>query len=118
MKKNYGGAYDIDPEMYFSKDDITELMSAIEEMKPDFKITAMFLDETNKFYIEYEDKHENSFTLMSNIQVDLRKAKTTKELCEKYAPVICETIQKEIDDIERELAQEEYEDIMSDSFDL
>ncbi len=115
-KKNYGGAYDIDPEMYFSKDDIDELLNAVNDLKHDFKVNAIFIDSANKFFIEYEDKHGNNYDLMSNVQVDLRKAKTCKELCERYAPIICNTIQSELDSIEKELEDEEYEDIMMDSF--
>ena len=54
MAKDYGGAYDVNPEEYWTKDDLMALKDAIEEENSAFKIKAIYLAEGDVLDIEYE----------------------------------------------------------------
>lgn len=114
-RKDYGGAFDIDPYCFWTKEDLDELQSAIEDLGGnDFTITAMYLNDDKHFDIEYTDKWENEWHLEETISIDRRKASTTKELCEKYAPVIKDAIENEIRYNKEVFELEDYEDIMQE----
>lgn len=98
MKNNYGGAYDINPYDYWSRDDLISLKEAIEDTKPEFKITAIYLKEGDSFDIEYTDKYNNEWSLESDIKIDLRRADTPAALKKVYAPIIIDTINSEIEE--------------------
>ena len=84
-KRNYGGAYDIDPNCYWCGEDARELAAAVEEYVvktiPDFKIEDVDYDENNVFRIHGTTAIVSPWIA---IKVDLRRAGTTKELIEKY----------------------------------
>jgi hypothetical protein len=110
MGKDYGGAYDIDPKMYWSKDDALALMDAVNEISKDIKVTSLYIAKSNIIEMEYIDKHDNEYELQEVIKIDLRKAGTCKELCDKYAPVLCKATEKELHEIEAELDVDRDED--------
>ena len=102
---DYGGAYDIDPHMYWTKDDLMSLKEAVEERSL-VQIGFIEMDLKNRIYISYSEPEIGEMTLQEEIRVDLRKAGTTKELCEVYAPVIANAIQKEIDEYKKLIGEE------------
>lgn len=110
MAKDYGGAYDIDPEMYWTKDDVLALMDAINELSEDITVTSLYITRSNIIEMEYTDSHENEYELQEVIKIDLRKAGTCKELCDKYASVLCNAAEKELHEIEAELEAERNEE--------
>lgn len=110
MEKDYGGAYDIDPKMYWSKDDALALVDAVNEISKDIKVTSLYIAKSNIIEMEYTDKHDNEYELQEAIKIDLRKAGTCKELCDKYAPVLCKAAEKELHEIEAELDADRDED--------
>lgn len=94
--RNYGGAYDINPEEYWTRDDLNELRAAIEESNPDFTITSLFLKDNDVIDMTYEDTEGNEWTLEQEIRIDKRKAGTTRELCDVYARVILDAVDEEL----------------------
>lgn len=89
-KPNYGGAYDILPDHYWTRDDLTELEYAVQEKVPDtIKIIGSYLED-DIATIAYQDSEECEWEVTAFI--DKRIAGTTKELCEKYGPKIAESL--------------------------
>ena len=64
------------------------------------------MDLKNRIYISYSEPEIGEMTLQEEIRIDLRKAGTTKELCEVYTPVIVSAIQKEIDEYKKLIGEE------------
>lgn len=111
-KTYYGGAFDIDPYEFWTREDLNELQSAIDDLSHgDFVITEIYLEDDKIFDISYMDHLDNDYHLEEDIKIDRRKCSTTAELCEKYAPIIVAAIEKELD---------RYRDgyFMEDNFDL
>ena len=121
MKEHdYGGAFDIDPKEYYSKDDLMELKAAIEEklngrMQGTYEIAEIYLGENETLDITYTDSNKDEWHLCEEIQLDPKLAGTAKELCEVYANKVARTIinehrafVKELDD-ERDREWGEYE---------
>lgn len=113
-KVDYGGAFDIDPQEYWTRDDLNELVQAIEEKEPEFSIREIYLAENDTFDVEFLDKNGNEYQLQEQIRIDRRKADTPQKLCEVYAPILTDAIQKEIDEVEAELRAEQEEDWMKE----
>ncbi len=89
-RPNYGGAYDILPDQYWTRDDLTELEHAIQENVPSsIKINGSYLED-DIATITYQDSEECDWEISAFI--DKRIAGTTKELCEKYGPKIAENL--------------------------
>lgn len=113
-KKDYGGAYDIEPEQYWSRDDLNELQETIDNLISDisaeFEIEDIYLND-NVFDIDYIWEM-NHIHLEEQIKVDMRSAKTTQELCQVYAPIIVKAIEAQIDRTEKELDDERDDDWM------
>lgn len=77
--KNYGGAFDIDPEMYFTKEDIVDFANNISDTlykntKHDFDVSDVYIDNENgntSLYIEL--LVDNEFTISSTVYIDMRR---------------------------------------------
>lgn len=112
MAKDYGGAYDVNPEEYWTKDDLMALKDAIEDENSAFKIKAIYLAEGDVLDIEYEAQSHGGWDgeLQSQIKIDRRIAGNANDLCLKYAPIVRDAIEHEIKDVENELAMEEEEE--------
>lgn len=95
-KECYGGAFDIDPYAYWTRDDLNELQSAIEDLNPTFIIQEMYLKNDSIFDITYRDTNDNIWDLSTEIKIDKRKADTPQKLCKVYAPIIKEAIDNEL----------------------
>lgn len=86
---NYGGAYDVDPEQYFTREDLVEFaddvvdrLNAISYSKFDY--TEVYLEPGNNLELtiawsDYED------TIKEHI--DMRKIRKPSDLCKVYAPL-------------------------------
>lgn len=101
--RNYGGAFDIDPEEYWTRDDLNELRAAIEELNPDFAITSLYLKDNDVIDLTYEDSERNEWSLEQEIRIDHRKAGTTRKLCDVYAQVIVDAIDEELSKHQEEM---------------
>ena len=115
-KHDYGGAYDINPEEYWTKDDLMELKAAVEEIwdkkKEKISIEEIYLREDNSLDIVYTDKHENEWQLQAHIILDPEKAGTCKAMCKMYAKTVADTISSELKTFEAELEAEREEEYM------
>jgi len=94
----------------WTTEDALALMDAVNEMSKDITVTSLYITKSNIIEMEYMDLHENEYELQEVIQIDLRKAGTCKELCDKYAPVLCKAAEKELHEIEAELDADRDED--------
>lgn len=110
--RDFGGAYDIDPAQYWTKDDLMELKDAIEEINPDLPITEIYLREDDSLDITYEDRHGNEWHLEKHIIIDHEKAGTCRAMCKMYAPIAADTMAKELKAFEAELEAEQEEEWM------
>lgn len=96
MKKhNYGGVYDIDPNSFWTRDDVNDLAYAIEEnLQAQANSLVIRIDEN---YIDHDNVVEIVFTHQDTAytvkqQIDMRKITSPNDLKEKYAPIIKERI--------------------------
>lgn len=87
---NYGGAYDIDPKIFFTRDDLDELadevMRHVEEALPGrFKLTDIYIDGSNNQDVFVEvDWLDTGVTYMANVHVDMRKIRKPSDLTARY----------------------------------
>ena len=89
IQRDYGGAYDIDPNMYFTRDDLLELANeVIEILNKDatedeyYDIEDIWMDEDDTIYMSVIAPDE-SFA-EGEIRVDMRRIRRPKDLL-KYA---------------------------------
>lgn len=86
-KEYYGGAFDIDPYLYWTREDLNELQSEIETLTDnEFSITSIYLEDDKIFDIDYTNNGDDVYHLEEEIVIDKRKVQTAKELCQVYAP--------------------------------
>lgn len=60
IKHNYGGAYDVDPQQYFTRDDLVDFSEAVLEKLYDeynikFDVTDLRMDDPTHLYIAVND---------------------------------------------------------------
>lgn len=98
MKKQYyGGAYDIDPYSYWTKDDLVALQYSIQNrFDPDcVVITGVYEsdDVPNQIEVDYESENGDGTV---NMKIDMRKVKSVGDLLVKYTDKFAYHIQKEV----------------------
>lgn len=90
-KKNYGGAFDIDPEMYWSGDDlqefIFELIHLIEKDYGPVSIESPEIDVDNNISMLVETADQ---VVSLSTRIDLRRAPTPQKLKSVYAPELAQ----------------------------
>lgn len=116
MARDFGGAFDINPQDYWTREDVDEVASAIEDtfaekgMKVYVASSYINYDEKSDkdiFDIEYhlETKSGEHYydSLLRRITIDFRRAKTTEQLVKVYVPEIVEGLMTEMSllDIDR-----------------
>lgn len=88
---DYGGAYDIDPEMYFTRDDLVEfgsdVVDRLNELDHSYthEIENIYMDTPNTIYISIEDSDGN--TAEQTIAVDMRRIRKPQDL-QKYEETV------------------------------
>lgn len=115
MKKDYGGAFDIDPETYWSRSDLDELQSAIEDElskmgynklgNNNVVLERMYCDSDNKFELDCRVEDWEDFTV--EVKVDLRRAKTLQDLIRVYAPQFVEEIITKQEEVSNAIEEQE-----------
>lgn len=101
---DYGGAYDIDPKMFWTTDDIVEFGYDVEEkliampdmQKYDLRFTDAYIVDYNRLVVDFEDKDGNSFA--SNTRIDMRRIRTPRDLIKKYAAAAATEIRNDVED--------------------
>lgn len=99
--KDYDGAYDIDPQQYFIREDLLELADAVIEKLNDkytysFDIADTYIDEDDSLYIELSV--DNDFTIYTYVDIDMRKIKKPSDI-QKYIPEIIEDFTHQLEEI-------------------
>ena len=99
--EDYGGAFDIDPTQFFTKEDLVEFGNAVQDA---IKYTASNQDmydisdidlnnnELSITVIRKQDQEEFTF----KTKIDMRKIRLPSDLESKYLPIVKEGLQKEI----------------------
>ena len=107
---DYGGAYDIDPEMYFTKEDLLEFANEIidnlyADYDVDFDLADIFIDDNNELYISIDIN--NDYTINSSVYIDMRRIRKPEDIY-KYETDILDELSTQIN---------EYIELYSDSLD-
>lgn len=101
---DYGGAFDIDPESFWTKEDIVEFGYEVEDIlneMPDMKkyrlrFTDTYIVDYNRLVVDFEDMDGNSFA--SNTIIDMRRIRSPKDLIKKYARAAATEIRNDVED--------------------
>ncbi len=101
-ERDYGGAFDIDPASYWTRDDLNELWEEIDTLAEDkgypFRITELYLKEDRFFDLSYRlETDDRVYALEEEIAIDRRKVRTGMELMQVYAPILLEAIASELE---------------------
>lgn len=96
--KNYGGAYDVDPEMFFTREDLNELGDAVIEKIPstfgeNFKLEEAYIGGTDnqEVTVRVEDL-DSLVSFEGTAHIDMRKIKRPSDLVAKYVDDIVSQI--------------------------
>ena len=99
--RDYGGAYDIDPQQYFIREDLLELADAVIEKLNDkytysFNVADIYIDEDDSLYIELSV--DNDFTIYTYVNIDMRRIKKPSDI-QKYIPEIIEDFTHQLEEM-------------------
>lgn len=98
-ESNYGGSFDIDPEQYFTRDEINEYAEAIaEQLSLDTGETIVLEScyiEDNKYEVCVELVDDGS-TFETSTVIDMRKIRKPSDLMLKYNPIIFSNLKRHI----------------------
>ena len=80
---NYGGAFDIDPEQYFTDEDILDFTENVVEILSkntphDFDLVGTYMDRDSNLHIEL--CMDNDYNITSTIHIDMRRIKKPSDL--------------------------------------
>lgn len=105
---SYGGAFDIEDDQYFTRDDLVEFAEEVMYVlhtnakgpldTPEY--TNLYVD-GNQIYITVMDEDGNEFT--DKISVDFRKIKRPSDLISKYTLPLAERIMAQAEDVYRDM---------------
>lgn len=86
---NYGGAYDIDPDMFFTKDELVELGDTVADdfntwvksVTPDFyspfELADVSMDEKSNLYVDISN---DDYIISAVVRIDMRKIKKPSDI--------------------------------------
>ncbi len=106
---DYGGAFDIDPNMYWTRDDLNELTAEVNDRleKEGIEITAAYMGYDNIFDIEFRDKNGNEFCLPKSVKADPEKIETPDRFVEVFTPILSDMIIKQVEEFEAQMMEME-----------
>lgn len=101
-KKNYGGAFDIDPEMFFTRDDLDELNEAVldyvsGQYPGQYKVCDSYIDGPDNQDVHISIEDEDHVVYDGAAHIDMRKIRSGHDLAGRYAQYLAWRI---IDSIE------------------
>lgn len=84
---SYGGAYDIEDDMFFTKEEIVEFANNIcedlaKEFGYNYDIADVYMDSPTKLHIELIDNHDIEVDI--NVRIDMRRIKKPSDLEKTY----------------------------------
>lgn len=95
---NYGGAFDVDPEMFFTRDDLDEMAEEVvnhvqESVPGDCSLSDAWIGGPNNQTVHVEvDWSETGSTYTSEVIIDMRKIRKSSDLRDKYALTVAGNI--------------------------
>lgn len=98
--KDYGGAYDIDPEQYFTRDDIVEFSENVcdrlgEKYDASFEIVDVYMDTPTRIYLSVSDDEGNEVDTF--VDIDMHKIRRPADLIRKYSEIASGELQATYD---------------------
>lgn len=105
-ERHFGGAFDIDPEEFWTREDLNEMSSEIED-KSDFVIRNIYLDEDESVILTYGSKYDNDtdYRLNQKIIMDYEKSDSIEEMKEYYSEAILKAISEEFLEYNKDLLE-------------
>lgn len=99
---NYGGAFDIDPEQFFTREELVEFaLLVIEHLNESyyttFEIEDVFISGDNTLHLSLSDNEGN--IISTSTKIDMRKIKNPQDLVKKYLYDVVYQLRKEYDEI-------------------
>lgn len=106
---DYGGAFDIEPEQYFTREEINEVGEEVcERLAPmfntTFKINELYMDDKGQNSLTMEIEAENGECFFANAKVDLRWGKNPRSILLKCVKVFVDKFDKAINQTSFELS--------------
>lgn len=108
---SYGGAYDIEDDMFFTRDDINEFaFDAVDELNSiyvdkNFDVSDVYMLDPNRLNVEFTDGENEYFT---SVHIDMRRIRRPRDINKYIDNVVNQVIEQEQD----------YEDVMFASQDI
>ena len=101
IKSNYGGAFDIDPEMFWTKDDLVELGEEVELILKDRNYNVdcqeCYAEPDNSVELVFYDR-DLEIEVTSIINIDMRRIQSPSDLVKKYAQKFADDIEAQLDE--------------------
>lgn len=112
MAANYGGAYDIDPDAYFTRDDLTEFGEATAELiSLDTGKKAEYAGAWIDNNILTADFVVDDFEYEVNVKIDMRKIRRPADLTTKYGDSVSGRFVEEYNNYMKDMEPEEFESV-------
>lgn len=97
---DYGGAYDIDPEMFFTKEDIMEFGNEVcekltEKFDKPFDIADTYIELPQKLSLFVSDPDWNEYSC--SVPLDMRRIKIPADLTRKYLDTFVDSLSADIE---------------------
>ena len=110
IKANYGGAYDIDPDVFWTRDDLVELAydvvdslnAMLHNYEPNLDIGAdidfydVYIDNDNKTIVVQVQDRQSGYPYTTQFIPDMRKIRNPRDLARKYANYCAKDILNQI----------------------
>ncbi len=115
---DYGGAFDIDPHEFFTKEECMELAEEVEDIlnkDPDVLYPVQYYDvyivDYNRIVVDLTDSQGNE--LSGQAKIDMRRIRVPHDLITKYSPIVADSVKEDIayiysDEIESNLDLNDY----------
>lgn len=114
---NYGGAFDIHPNEYFTRDDINDAAEKVAEeinnkvsftdkVSPEFEVAESWFEDNN-FTVRVVDKFDDS-EYENSIHIDMRRIKRPNDLADKYSSDLAQML---VDQITHSKTVDEAQDV-------
>ena len=104
---SYGGAYDIEDDMFFTKEEIVEFADDVaeafnSEYSSTLSLSDCYIDTPNILHVEYTDDEEYEYS--ADVKIDMRKIRSPRDIS-KYSSPILQQLKSQYD------ASHEWEDV-------
>ena len=99
---SYGGAYDIEDDMFFTKEEIVDFVDGICTLLNDkfgyqYDIEDVWMDTPTKLHISiYDSTHD--FSIDSDFRIDMRRIKRPQDLVIRYTSQVFNVFEKKFED--------------------